>query len=48
MFGGQDIAKEYPIYKNLSFGCLAKHVTLSDVSTIGVCLKKYAPRSEIG
>jgi hypothetical protein len=39
---------EYPIYKNLLFGCLAKHVALQDASATGVHLIKYTPRSATG
>jgi hypothetical protein len=31
---------EYPIYKNLLFGCLAKHVALQDASATGMHLIK--------
>jgi hypothetical protein len=48
MLGGQAMLVEYPIYKNLPFGCLAKHVALQDVSATGVHLIKYTPRSATG
>jgi hypothetical protein len=41
MLGGQAMVVEYPIYKNLPFGCLAKHVALHDASATGVHLIIY-------